>query len=121
MNSITLSVGEGRFKLEALITFLGRDMNISVVGGEKRHIGAVALAQPRKSLRNKLKLSATASTICVIGHKEDVLAKKMAEEVSKNFNCIVTCAVGIHIDNATMKEIEEIDKNFKQLIERINK
>lgn len=121
MRVLELSVGTGKFKLKALINFSGKDMNISVVGGEVEHIGAVALAQPRKSLKDKSKLSATASTICVIGHKEDVLAKKMAEEVSKKFDCIVVCSVGIHVEDATIEDITEINTNFNQLIEKINR
>ena len=62
----------------------GRDYSITLSGGDVPHIGATALAVPRESLdqskglNGEKKKSSSASVICVTGHKEDELARRVA-------------------------------------------
>ena len=67
MKPISVSVKEGRFKLEALVKPLGPDLLVAVWRGTHPHIGAVALAVPRPSLKDKKKTSATSSVLTLLG------------------------------------------------------
>lgn len=88
----------------------GEDLCVTIAGGEKPHIGAVALAQVRPSLSDPNQFSASVSVLTLLGHKEDEIAKHVAHKlaVAIRGNVVVSC--GIHIDHATADQLIEIDQ-----------
>ncbi len=104
-------IGSGRLKIEAMATLCGKDLVILLQGGETHHIGALALATPRPSLANPDNLSASASILCVNGHKEDELARAMALKAATTLNRTTTVIAGIHVDNASEEDIEDLLRN----------
>lgn len=119
VKSITMSYGEGQYKIHAIMLYCGMDIHVTFAGGELPHIGAVALAIPRKSLDGSDKTSATASVLCVVGHKEDQLARDTAIEFAAIKKSIVTVSVGLHVNNAGIKDIELLLENFNTLKDKI--
>ncbi len=119
MKTISVSVKEGRFKLEALVKTLGQDFLVAVWGGTHPHIGAVALAVPRPSLRDRKKTSATSSVLTLMGHKEDVTAKTVSEALAAAFKKNVVVTVGIHWDNLKAEEIGRVVKLTERLANKI--
>jgi hypothetical protein len=115
----TVATQAGRFDISAWVRLIGMDLLVAISGGEKPHIGAVAVAQPRPSLRNPEVTSATASVICCMGHKEDALAKAASEKLSATFNRRVVVTAGIHWDNLTDEGIRQVQQNGEALIELI--
>jgi len=109
----------GAYDLTANVRLIGQDLLVAVWGGEKPHIGAVAVAQPRPSLKDPDMTSATASVICYVGHKEDQLVKASAEIIAAVLNTRVVVTAGIHWDNLDQDAIETILKNSKDLVEMI--
>jgi hypothetical protein len=97
-----------RFILEMVLVRMGRDLCVSLSGGDTPHIGAVALAVPHAGLSDPLKTDASVSLSTVTGHKEDELARKIAYRLAVKFNCTVSASCGIHIDNARKEEIFSI-------------
>lgn len=87
---------------------MGADVCLILTGGERPHLGAVAVAQPRESLAIPGKVSATVSNITLLGHKEDVLARDIAARISAAtaVNAAVCC--GIHLDSILANEIEDV-------------
>ena len=108
MKPMSVSVREGRFKLEALVKPLGQDLLVAVWGGTHPHIGAVALALPRPSLRDRKKTSASSSVLTLLGHKEDVTSKMISETLAAALKRNVVVTVGIHWDNLKVEEIQRI-------------
>ncbi len=106
----------GSFDIEARIGWVGDDLLVSIYGGEKPHIGAVAAAHPRPSLKNPALTSATASVICYTAHKEDDLAKRSAEILAAILNTRVVVTAGIHWDNLPPDGIDQIVRNSRQLV-----
>lgn len=119
IKSITMSYGKGRYKIHATMTYCGTDMHVAFVGGELPHIGAVALAIPRESLDGSGKPSATASVLCVVGHKEDQLARDTAIEFATIKKSVVVVSVGLHVNKADRKDIELLLGNFNILKDKI--
>jgi hypothetical protein len=111
----------GAYDLTANVRRIGRDLLVAIWGGEKPHIGAVAVAQPRPSLKDPDVTSATASVICYVGHKEDDLVKASAEILAAVLNTRVVVTAGIHWDNLDQKGIDTILKNSKAIVEMILK
>lgn len=114
---------EGAYDLEASVRWIGKDLLVAIWGGEKPHIGAVAVAQPRPSLRDQRLTSATASVFCYPGHKDDTVAKEAAEKICSALNTNVTVTVGIHWENIDDAAISRVVENSRHLatmiIERI--
>jgi gallate decarboxylase subunit D len=108
----------GGFLVEALWQRLGKDFLLSVWGGVA-HIGAVAMAQPRPSLANPSRLSATASVFCYVGHKEDSVVKEVAERLAAALDAKVVVAAGLHWDDLTPEGIQQVQENVRALVEMI--
>ena len=105
---------EGRTRIKSVILPIGDHFLIAVSGG-KAHIGVAALGEPYVN-RCKSKLSSSSlSLLTRIGHKEDVIAGKMASRLSAELEVPVLVCCGIHLDNITAEEIEEINQNTEIL------
>lgn len=116
-----VSVADGKYSVTAHITCCGRDVNVTIGGGEASHIGASALAVPRPSLSDPDRVSASTSVICVPGHKEDMVARAAAERIAASRNCVASVSVGVHIDCADREELFRLQRNLDALVELVIK
>ncbi len=116
---LKVKTNEGAYDLEASVKLIGQDLLVAIWGGEKPHIGAVSVAQPRPSLRDPKVTSATASVICLPGHKEDELAKATSEVLSAAFNTQVVVTAGIHWEDISEEGIQKVIRNSEILIDLI--
>ena len=114
-----VKTNEGTYDLEANVRFVGQDVLVAIWGGEKPHIGAVSVAQPRPSLKDPEITSATASVICLPGHKEDELVKAASEILSAALNTSVVVTAGIHWDTINDEGIQKVIENSKILVDLI--
>jgi hypothetical protein len=64
-------------------------------------------------------MSATASVICVVGHKEDALVKEAAEFLAAALKNRVVVTAGIHWDNLDEEGIRAVKQNSQALVKRI--
>jgi hypothetical protein len=119
MKEISLSAGQGKYQVCLHALFCGKDVSICIFGGDVPHIGAVAVAVPRKSLTGDGSDSASVSVICITGHKEDELARSMALSLSSKWLCNVTVSAGIHIDNAKQEDIAALSRNIEELMVKL--
>ena len=119
IKEFTVKTEENSYNLSASVRLIGEDVLVAIWGGEKPHIGAVAVAQPRPSLKDPEVTSATASVICLMGHKEDELAKASAEILAAALNTPVVVTAGIHWDNLDPEGIRRIIQNSEILVEMI--
>jgi hypothetical protein len=120
-NEFTLTTAEGEYDISASVRLIGSDFLVAIWAGEKPHIGAVAMAQPRPSLKDPGVTSATASVFCYVGHKEDELAKAAAEILAAALRTRVVVTAGIHWDNIAPEGIQRIIKNCEILVDLILK
>jgi len=114
-----LSIKREAYNLEAFVKRIGKDLLVAIWGGDRPHIGAVAAAQPRPSLRDQNRLSATASVFSYVGHKEDGIAKEAAERLSAALNTNVTVTAGIHGDDIDEAGIRVVLEHSRQLVDMI--
>ena len=104
-----ISRGAGASRVVLRAVALGADWNLSISGGDRPHIGAVALAVPRPSLRDPAQTSATVSVLTLSGHKEDLLARAVAENCASVLNAVIVVACGIHQEQASQAEIADFE------------
>ena len=111
-------VDRNGYKVEAFCERMGNDYLLSIRGGEA-HIGAVAMAQPRDSLRIPGNRSATASVFCYVGHKEDQIVKEVSERLASELDAKVVVAAGLHWDDLTPVGVKQVIDNVDDLIGKI--
>lgn len=109
---------EGVFEVLAQVDQVGDDLLVLLTGG-KAHIGAVAIAQPRPSLHDPGQPSSTGSVITILGHKEDAVAKAMAETLSGRLGRNVVVVAGIHWDALTREGIATVMELCRRINEKI--
>jgi hypothetical protein len=114
-----IQVGQGRFSLTAQVLSAGGDLVVSVTGGDRPHLGAVAAATPRPSLENPMRTSATASVLCFVGHKEDEAAKYLSELLASALEVKVAVTAGMHWERITPEELALVGGLIKELGEKL--
>jgi hypothetical protein len=111
--------GSGIHHVQAVVVYCGKDIVVTVIGGDTPHVGAAAVASPRKSLKRDGTISATASVLCVMGHQDDIPARIAALRLAGTLNATAEVTVGLHIDDAAEEDIIKIQNNFDELIDSI--
>ena len=128
MQAKSFSLGAQEYLLEAVAVRCGDDLTVVIGGGEKQHIGAVAVGVPRPSLKDKNIVSyrlvapdrkGRIFLDRLTGHKEDLLARKAALELARMLGHTVTVTVGLHIDDASAEAIAMLEANFQELLRQI--
>ena len=112
--SIHLTTDQGGYQLELTATFLGSDLLVTCTGGDRPHIGAVAVAHPQAGLDE-----VTANIICLSGHREDELARSAALKLSRALHCTVTVVAGMHWDVIDRAGIEQVLAGAEGLIDQL--
>ncbi len=116
------SVGDDIYKVVAEVKIIGDDLMISVWGGTKPHIGSISVSVPRPGLKDGTGMSSTTSVINLIGHKDEVVARKFSEQLAAKFDKNAIATAGIHIDDITENQINIIMQNITVLcLDIINK
>jgi hypothetical protein len=119
---VRVSVGDDIYKVVAEVKIIGDDLMISVWGGTKPHIGSISVSVPRPGLKDGTGMSSTSSVINLIGHKDEVIARKFSEQLAAKFNRNAIATAGVHIDDITDNQINIIMQNITALcLDVINK
>ncbi len=114
-DGIYVCTQEASLAVEARAIRVGEDILVWIWGGTRPHIGAVAAAQPRPSLAQPDKKSATCSVLTYPGHKEDEIVKPVSEHLSAVLNTHVVVTAGIHWDGLSQEEISEIGSRIGEI------
>ena len=102
---IALEAQRGRIRLRMTAQFLGRDLSVTLSGGDRPHIGAVALAGPRRP----------ASALQRPGHREGELAQRIAGALAAEFHVAVAVSCGVHLDEILPGEIRDVLEMAEEL------
>lgn len=105
----------GRMSIETTVLDMGKDLCIIICGGEVPHLGAVAVAQARPSLKDPAQRSASTSVLTLPGHKEDEIVRTVAQcfAGATGRNTVVCC--GIHVDDITADELKFVQVYLSEL------
>jgi alpha-beta hydrolase superfamily lysophospholipase len=110
----------GRHSIFLEVKDVGKDLLITIYGGDEHHLGGVAVAyETRSHYRDASTVSV--STLTFPGHKDYIVANSAAEQICKALQRSVVVTTGIHYDNATEDEIEVILKTVDWLVKELIK
>ena len=113
------AVGNGRYKITSFGFATQEGFIVLILGGEKPHVGAVAVAIPRPSLKNSSKISSTSSVFTITGHKDDYIARPAAEKLARRLGEVVVAVAGVHVDNASKEDIKILMRNSIEAVKRL--
>lgn len=116
METISFSFGQAPYRVEGVLILCGKDLSLHIGGGTLPHIGAVAVAEPRLSLRQDGSRSADCSVLCMAGHKDDLLAREAAAKLAAVTGVRSVVTVGLHVDGVTSEGIALLTNNFWQVV-----
>lgn len=116
---IALEARQGRIGLHLGATLMGKDLCVALSGGDRAHIGAVALSQARASLDPDGGTSATTSVLALLGHKEDDLARGLAAKLAISLEATVCVACGIHVEGLEPAELPIVAGLAEQLCQEL--
>ncbi|MEW6573207.1 MAG: hypothetical protein AB1374_06195 [Bacillota bacterium] len=121
LKTFTARAGEGKYTVEVLATLTGEGLIVQVLGGEKPHVGAVALSLPRPSLSEPGKLKASTTVVPLYGHRDDEIARPVAEQLAIASGQTVVVVAGVHVDAATQDEVKLLLDNSHQAVDNLLK
>jgi gallate decarboxylase subunit D len=119
VSSFDVSESGGEFRVMARVLALGPDCLVTVWGGTRPHVGAVGMAQFRPSLKDPQEPAATSSVFTFAGHKEDMLAKSMSEELATRLQRNTVVVAGMHWDGLTDSDIDIVNALCRRLVDGI--
>ncbi|MCD5406930.1 MAG: hypothetical protein LRZ99_04495 [Desulfotomaculum sp.] len=114
-----LSAGKGKYGVTAIATMTSDGLVVQLTGGDKPHVGAVVMSLPRTSLSNPAVTSCNSYVLPRLNHKDDQLAKPIAEKLAKHYRMAVVVVAGLHIENATSQDIEKLIDNANLAVKKI--
>ncbi|MBO8137757.1 MAG: hypothetical protein H0Z40_06440 [Desulfotomaculum sp.] len=111
--------GQGKHSVTIIATVTPDGLVIQVLGGEQPHVGAVVMTIPRPSLSDEKNISSNSFVLPRLAHKDDELARPVAEKLARYYNVPVVVVAGVHIDNASPADIEQIIMNCNRAVDKM--
>ena len=108
----------GRY-LEARTAIVGDDVVVAIGGGERPHVGCVVLAQPHPARGGATKWSASCSVLTIPPHKEEPIARGVAERLATSLGRVAVVTAGVHDDNIDAEGIATYLRLGKELAEKL--
>lgn len=121
MRTLTVTAGTGRYRIEVLTTLTAEGLIVQILGGERPHVGAVAIALPRPSLSSPGELRASTTVVPLYGHRDDEIARPAAEKLAVACAQPVVVVAGVHIEAATREEIELLVANVSEAVDELTR
>ncbi len=117
--SLFAHAGVGKYLVTAEIFLVGKDIVASVTGGDRLHVGAVAVAQCTPGVIHPDRQSVSVSVLTLPGHKEDEIARETARRLSEAFSVNAVVTAGMHWDGISAEGIETAVRNTQTLADAI--
>lgn len=108
----TVTVGEGKFTLEAVLTVTPRGIIVYACSPEYAHLGATAQAIPRPEEGR----TATVSILSVPCHRDEIPAHDICAALATKFKMPCTCSTGFHVEHASKDDLQTVLDTTKALI-----
>jgi hypothetical protein len=107
------------YLLQAQIHRLGEDLVVLLGGGELPHVGTTVVAEPRASGADPTRRSATSSVWNRLGHKDEALARPLAERLAAALDVTVVVVAGVHVENLDQAGIQTFADLAEELTQKV--
>lgn len=97
VGALEVTVRDGSRRLGAMVVEVGDDVVVAVGGGERPHVGCVVAAVPSVR-RDGSGFDASVSLLTILPHKEEPIARAVAEAVCTGLGRVAVVTAGVHED-----------------------
>ncbi len=115
--AFNLAKSAGRIEIVLHGHSVGQDLQVTISGGDRPHIGAVAVSYQHPGLKDPGRPEVTTSVICLPGHKEDMLARNAAHRIAADTGLTTSVSCGIHIEQISKQKIQTVQELVEQLLD----
>ena len=105
--------------LEARAEIVGDDVVVAIGGGERPHVGCVVLAQPYPAKGRDPGWSASCSMLTIPPHKEEPIARGIAEKLAATLGRVTVVTAGVHEDAIDAEGIATYLRLAEELAEKL--
>ncbi len=116
---VAVSARSGALRLDAVACWAGEDLTLTVTDGDLPHIGCVVVSRPHAASDDPERTSVTSSVLCFPPHREESLARPIAETLARRLGVTVAVAAGVHTEGLTQAGIAAYLRLGKRLTERL--
>jgi hypothetical protein len=116
---VSVQVGRGALRLAATACRAGDDLAVTVTGGDLPHLGCVVIARPHPAQDDPGRTSVTSSIFAFPPHREEALARPLAERLARRLGGTVVVAAGVHIDGLDEQGIANVLELGDRLADRL--
>ena len=102
---VTVTAGRGRLRLRAVACRAGADLSVVVTGGDRPHVGCVVVARPHPATDGSGRVSVTSSVLATPPHRDEALARPLAESLARELGGTVVVAAGVHAERLTKQGV----------------
>ncbi|MDD5562328.1 MAG: hypothetical protein PHQ91_01315 [Thermoanaerobaculaceae bacterium] len=95
---LVVTAGRGNRRLRAVACRAGDDLVVTITGGERPHVGCVVLAQPHPARDGPARVRVTSTVVAIPPHREEALARPLAEKLARALAATVVVSAGVHDD-----------------------
>jgi len=117
--AIRVTVSSRDQRLWAVAARAGADLVVTVGGGERPHVGCVVVAQSHASAKEPGRIRVTSSVLSIPHHREEALARPLAEALARELGGVITVTAGVHDDNLTPEGIASYLRLAERLRDRL--
>jgi gallate decarboxylase subunit D len=104
---LVVTAGRGTRRLTAVACRAGDDVVVTLTGGERPHVGCVVLAQPHAAGDGSARVRVTSTVVAIPPHREEALARPLAERLARTLDATVVVSAGVHDDNLSPEGIAD--------------
>ena len=115
----SVRVGRGALRLAATACRAGGDLSVTITGGEHPHLGCVVIARPHPAQDDPGRTTVTSSVVAFPPHREEALARPLAERLARSLGGTVVVAAGVHTDGLSEEGIATFLKLGNRLGDRL--
>lgn len=108
--ALNITYGEGRYEISLKVQVTTDGLSGLLTGGEKPHVGGMALSVPRTG-QSGGKITCDTWITPRPGHRDAELAARVSESICSATNQTTAIVAGIHIGNAHKSEIALLVEN----------
>lgn len=110
-----VAVGQGKFRLEAVVTVAPKGIVVFACTPGYAHVGATAQAIPRPEPGR----TATVSLLAVPCHRDEIPAHDIAAALATRFGIPCAVSTGYHVEGATQQDLQKVLDVNKELIQEL--
>lgn len=110
-----VAAGQGKFRLEAVVSVAPRGIVVFACTPEYAHVGATAQAIPRPEPGR----TATVSLLAVPCHRDEIPAHDIAAALATRFAMPCAASAGYHVEQATAEDLQTVLEVNQELIRKL--